>query len=416
MPVPIKIQDKSIGERLAAAMKSGDESEQVAAWAEFHESICSEMRAEYEELKDEKDAKILAQRGYRLLTSQETKFYNALSKALNSESPATTFAEILGTDEEDVLMPQTIIDEVFKNLEEEHPLLDRMNFQYTGFSVRWILNAHTRQKGIWGKITDAIKKNITSAFKVVDIHQNKLSAFAFIELGMLDMGPTFLDAYIRKVLVEAISCGLEAGAVSGSGVDEPIGMDRDIHDGVNVNTTTGYPKKEAVKVTSFSPKAFGDLLANLVKTEDGHQRKFSKVQLICNMTDYLTKIMPATTTLKADGKYENDCFPFPTEVIPSNEIEDGEALIGLLPEYSLMLGSQRKGQIDFTDEFEFLDDVRYFKSVLYGTGRAFDNTSFILLDISELDPLYMTVRVDGPIVNVQVPETDGGEDEQKQVA
>ncbi len=29
--------------------------------------------------------------------------------------------------------------------------------------------------------------------------------------------------------------------------------------------------------------------------------------------------------------------------------------------------------------------------VQYATGRAFDNTSFVLLDISELEPAYITV-------------------------
>ena len=39
-----------------------------------------------------------------------------------------------------------------------------------------------------------------------------------------------------------------------------------------------------------------------------------------------------------------------------------------------------------------MDDERYFKVKQYATGRAFDNTSFIKLDISSLDPAYMTVK------------------------
>ena len=49
------------------------------------------------------------------------------------------------------------------------------------------------------------------------------------------------------------------------------------------------------------------------------------MQLLCNMTDYLTKIMPASTALTADGRYVTGLFPFPTEVIVTNELEDGEA-------------------------------------------------------------------------------------------
>jgi hypothetical protein len=93
-----------------------------------------------------------------------------------------------------------------------------------------------------------------------------------------------------------------------------------------------------------------------------------------------------------DGKYVTGLFPFPTEVIVTNELTDGEAAIGLLEEYNALAGAERNGVIEFSDEFKFLDDVRYFKMVQYATGRAFDNTSFILLDISKLEPTYPTVN------------------------
>lgn len=43
---------------------------------------------------------------------------------------------------------------------------------------------------------------------------------------------TYLDNYVRTVLQEALACGLEAAIVSGNGHNCPIGLDRDIHDGV----------------------------------------------------------------------------------------------------------------------------------------------------------------------------------------
>lgn len=403
MTVKIKNVSNEVGEKMAKAMNSGDEKLQAEAWADFHSALAAQVRADAEELRDAKDKEALTARGYRQLTAREENWYKALAAAMKSESPQATFVEILGSDEEDTLMPETIIEDIYKNLKDEHPLLMKMSFQYTGYAVKWVLNDHTKQKGIWGKITDAVKKVITSAFKVIEIHQNKLSAFCFIELGMLDLGPVFLDGYIRAVLSEAIYNGLEAGAVSGSGVDEPIGMDRDIHKGVTISTETGYPKKTAVKVTDFTPTTYGSLLGMLAKTEEGSQRKFAQVQLICNQNDYLTKIMPATTVMTDDGTYVNDRFPFSTEVIISNEMVDGEALIGLLGEYSMFAGGKKGGRSDESKEFEFLEDVKYFKLIQYGTGRAFDNTSFILLDISDLDPLYKTVRIVSDAQGVATP-------------
>ena len=56
-----------------------------------------------------------------------------------------------------------------------------------------------------------------------------------------------------------------------------------------------------------------------------------------------------------------------------------------------MAGGKKNAVIDFSDDFKFLDDVRYFKIKQHMTGRAVDNTCAWLLDISELDPAYVTV-------------------------
>jgi len=186
-------------------------------------------------------------------------------------------------------------------------------------------------------------------------------------------------------------CGLEYGIVAGTGVDEPIGVIRDIHEGVTVSTTDGYPKKTAVAVTKFDPASYGALLAQLAETEDGHKRSFAGVALLCNQKDYLTKIMPASTALTEDGRYVTGLFPFPTEVIITNEMADNEAAIGLLDEYDVLVGGEQNGVIEFSDEFKFVEDLRYFKVKQYATGRAFDNTSFILLNIQNLEPTYITV-------------------------
>lgn len=391
MAVNIKKPNEGVAAEMVAAMKSDDPAVQEAAWAKFHAALTEQIMGDFEDVKQSNDSAILVNRGYRQLTSKETAFYQKLTEALKSANPQQAFADILGEDIEADLMPETIIEDVYRNLQEEHPLLAKVNFTYVKFATKWILNDHSRQKAVWGTITDEITKEITSGFKVVKVDQSKLSAFAFVEKGMLDLGPVFLDAYIRAVLAEAMLCGLEYGIVSGTGVDEPIGLIRDIHEGVTFSTTDGYPKKKAIKVTKFDPASYGQLLAPLSKTESGHARKFEAVQLLCTMNDYLTKIMPASTALTADGRYVTGLFPFPTEPIITNELEDGEAAIGLLDEYDVLVGGAKEGTVEFSDEFKFTEDVRYFKMKQYATGRALDNTSFLLLDISELEPTYLTV-------------------------
>lgn len=377
---------------IMTAMKSGDETALQGAWSDFHNSIVAEVKKDYEELQDSQDASVLAQRGYRQLTSKEKKWYEKVITALKSNEPKQAFTAIINTDNEEDLMPTTIIEDVYKHLREEHPLLAAINFQYVGYITKWILNDHSAQRAVWGPITEAITKEITSSFKTVDINQSKLSAFAVIELDMLDLGPTFLDAYIRAVLAEAMMCGLEYGIVAGTGKNEPIGLIRDIHEGVEVNSSTGYPEKSLTVLTDFTPASYGKVVAMLAETEAGKKRKFSKVGLICNMTDYLTKVMPATTVLNANGTYVNNLFPFPTEVIISNVLEDGKAVLFLSEEYFLGMGGSKNGVIEYSDEFKFLEDQRTFKVKQFGAGRAYDNTSALYLDISKLDPAYITVK------------------------
>lgn len=379
-------------EKIVAAMKSGDETKIQEAWNEFHNSVVEQVKADFTELQETKDASVLAQRGYRQLTSKETKWYQKVIEALKSTNPKQAFTAIIGSDNEEDMMPTTIIEDVYKNLRDEHPLLKAINFQYVGYITKWILNDHSAQNAVWGKITDEIIKEITSSFKVIDIDQNKLSAYTIIELGMLDLGPTFLDGYIRAVLAEAIYAGLEEAVVAGTGVNMPIGLKKDIHEGVSYSSSTGYPDKEKIAVTSFAPAEYGALVARMAVTESGHRRKFTEVGMIVNMVDYLTKVMPATTVLNAEAKYVNNLFPFPTTVYISNELEDGEAIVFLKNEYFMGMGGSKNGVIEYSDEYKFLEDQRVFKVKQYGAGRAFDNTSALYLDISKLDPAYITVR------------------------
>lgn len=370
---------------MQSAIEGGNKESIQAAFEQFGESIAASVQADFESAHG--DREILLQRGFRVLTGEEQKYYQKVIEA-GKQNTIQAMNGLLTPE----VMPQTIIEDVYKDLTKEHPLLDRINFVSVQYLTRWILNDHTADTAVWGEVNDEITKAITSAFKTIELTQCKLSAYAVIEKDMLDLGPSFLDAYIRTFLKEALAAALEKAIISGSGHNCPIGMDRDIHKGVSVNSETGYPRKTAIKVKSFLPKEYGKILSNLAKTETGHSRTFDQVTLICNMNDYLQKVMPATTMLTSGGVYANNLFPFPTEVIRSGEMADGEALIVLPEEYFMGLGTSKDGTLEFSDEFRFLQDQRVFKIKLHGTGKAWDNTVALLLDISALDPAYITVK------------------------
>lgn len=385
--------EKPAIEAITKAMQSGNEDEIKEAWNQFHSSIAEEIRADFEEVQLSQDSEVLARRGYRQLTTKEIAWYNKFAQVLRSKAPKQAFAEILGSEEEDDLMPETIMEDVYKDLLDEYPILGMVEFQHVRYLTKWVLNDHTAQKAVWGEITDEITKEITSAFKVINVNQSKLSAYAAIERGMLDLGPTFLDGYIRVVLRDSLSLGLEDGVVNGSGKDCPVGMTRDIHKGVSFDTGTGYPLKSAETITEFTPESYGKLLAKMAKSENGRPRRFEKVGLAVNLATYLTKVMPATKVQAATGQYESylDSI-FPTQICICNSVEDDKAVLFLPKEYYLMMGGPREGQIEISDEYKFLEDMRYFKIRQYGAGRAYDDTCCLLLDISGLTPAAIKVK------------------------
>lgn len=384
--------EKGYIQQLSEAMQTNDQEKISKAWESFHDSIAESVRQDFEEAMKSNDSAVLVQRGFRQLTTKETKWYEKFIEAARSSNPKQAFTTLLNTDLEEDMMPETIIEDVYKHLEEEHPLLKAIGVQYVGFSTKWVLNDHTRQLAAWGEINSEIGKEITSAFKIIDVTQNKLSAFAAIQLDMLDLGPVFLDAYIRRCLLEALACGLEDGIVNGTGLNQPIGLIRDIHDGVSYSTSTGYPAKSKTVVNDFTPKTYGGLVAKMAQTENGKMRKVGKLVLLVNPVDYYNKIVPATTVMGTDGLYRADVLPVPTEIIQTTALASGDAVLFMPDEYKLLAGGRRNGSIEYSDEYKFLEDMRYFKIKQHATGKAFDDNCALYLDISNLEELYVTVK------------------------
>lgn len=406
----------SAASQIVTAMNSGDQNEMVQAWELFGDEVAEKIRRDFEQFRETKDNSVLAQRGYRVLTTAEQAWYKNVSAALKSATTKQAFIDILKSDDKDDLMPDTIIDDVLRYLVETRPLLSKIRFQNAGFSTKWIINDNSVQRGGWGEIDAKITQEIKGSLKVIDIQQAKYSAFCVVPLDILDMGPQFLDAFVRATMAEALGLGLEEAIVKGTGISMPVGMMKNPNGAFE--QSTGYPDKTAIKVTSFAPAEYGPLVAKVATTEKGKQRTFSEVVLLCCMKDYLTKVMPATTVLSSNGQgYVNNLFPFPTEPLVCNAVPEGKAVLGIAADYTLAVGGSRNGNIEFDDSIGFLDDTRTFKLVQHAAGRSYDNTSFIVLDISALDPAYITVKnvnaaatqADASTGHSAVEQSDGGE-------
>lgn len=386
----IKQENQAIIQRMQAAVKSEDTEAFAAAFGDFANAIQQQVFKDAQEMFGVTDAAVLAQRGVRQLTSEERKYYEALAGAMRSANPQQAVTGL------DVVMPKTVIDSVFEDLVHEHPLLDAIEFVDAGAITEWLLNDQSKQLASWSPLSAEIVKELTAGFRKIDLSQNKLSAFLLVSKAMLDLGPEWLDRYVRAVLSESLYFGLEDGILNGKGqtanLHEPIGARKDLAG--SVSPTTGYPDKTKVVFNSFDPVAYGELLASLAMTENGNYRVIPRAILVVNPVDYLKKIMPATTVRAADGTYRGDVFPFPTLVIQSAQIAANEAIIGIEKRYFMAAGVGKSGKIEFDDSYKFLQDERTYLTKFYGHGQPKDNTSFALLDITNLKPTIQQVTVE----------------------
>lgn len=378
-----------IMQKLSEAATEGNQEEFAKAFTDFADNIQQSVLQEARGVMNAVDTQVLANRGVRQLTSEENKYYQKVIEAMRTNNPQQALTSL------DVVMPKTVIDDVFTDLTTSHPLLDAIDFQNAGAVTEWLLNANTDQLATWSPLCAEIIKELTSGFKKIDLQQNKLSAFLPVCKAMLDLGPTWLDRYVRTILSEALYLGLEDGVLNGKGqtanLHEPIGMRKNLKG--SVNPDTGYPDKAKVKLNSLDPISYGEILATLTETENGHTRVVDSVILVVNPKDYLKKIMPATTPRGADGMYTRNVFPFPTTVIQSSRIAENEAIIGLGKRYLMAAGTGKSGKIEFSDEYRFLEDERIYLTKFYGHGQPKDNNSFLLLDITNLKPTVQQVYV-----------------------
>lgn len=127
-------------------------------------------------------------------------------------------------------------------------------------------------------------RELTSGFKEVNTNLLKLSAFLPVCKAMLELGPEWLDRYIREILYEALANGLEAGIVNGDGNEKPIGMTRQVGEGVTV-TGGVYPKKETIVLDEITPNSIGNLISLLVMSPNGKMRPARRVIFVVNPQD-----------------------------------------------------------------------------------------------------------------------------------
>ena len=373
---------------LSAAIKANDADAMKASLSDWQSFMLDSFESTKAEFEATADRTILAARGVRQLTVEETNFYeNFIKSAKAQDDPAVT-GVITNTMRE---LPKTVLTSVLDEIKQNHPLLAAIDFQNTEAAIKWVFNNQAAgQTATWDELNTAITTELKGKIDTLELTFCKLTAFMYATQDMLDLGPVWVDAYTRQTLAEGLAVGLEAAIVDGDGVKKPVGMTRNFTG--NFNPSTGYARKSAVTVADFGVDTYASILDTLSTTRLGNKRDVSSVILICNPSDYFTKVMPATTRFTEAGRYENNIFPFPTEVIRSTAVPANHAVIGIGKNYFMGIGASKGGKLEKDDSYKFLEDLRTYKIKLHGNGRPIDINSFVYLDITNVKPVLPVVK------------------------
>ncbi|WP_017154127.1 phage major capsid protein [Bacillus bingmayongensis] len=346
------------------------EQEQTAAFENFFDVMQTDViNTVRTQVNDEMlDRSILQQRGQNVLTSEETKFFNAVVQE--------------GGFKDDTILPVTTQERVFEDLVTEHPLLDAIGLQDLGAVTKFIYSDATKAYA-WGPLFGEIKGQVNAAFREEQIGQLKLTAFAAIPNDMLELGPVWVERYVRTLLVESYSVGLEFGFINGGGttVNQPVGLMKD------VNPSTGAITNKASSGTlTFAPSEFGEVVAGelyeVVKAlsvdAKGKSRKvLNKIVMVVNPVDAIG-VQARNTIQTANGQWVM-ALPYNIQLVESEEVPVGKALFFVKGQYLAAIAGGYK--LKKFDQTLAIEDATLYTIKQFANGKPKDNKAALVYEL-----------------------------------
>lgn len=376
MPVKnLTKKNDELRQQMLDAIQSDDENAIAEAMCRMAEGIQAEMLQEARSIAqtESTDRMIMSQRGQAQLTSEERAYYN-------------TVIERGGFTGLDVAIPPTIFNRVFEDLEQNHPILSKIDFINTGLVTKWIVRTSEVVGATWGKVSGKITGELSASFAEEKADMYKLTAFFPVAKDMLELGPEWLDRFVRTVLKESIQIALENAVINGTGQDQPIGMIKSLSRAV---IRGAHSDLETSPLNDLNPETLGkNIMAPL--TNDG-KKAVSEIIMVVNPVDYWDKIFGKTTVMTAGGQYVHGVLPIPAEIVQSIAMPKGKMVCGRPKDYMLLIGGADR--IIYSDDFKFLDDERVYATKMFANGKPKNEDSFLYFDISGMDgaAMHMTV-------------------------
>lgn len=365
----MRIDNKKRDELLAQL--NGSENKPAA----IYDMVANMMASEHEDLinsilsqaaVDRANASHDATRGFRPLSANEKKFYEALKKGPEE------FYMSVKADQVNILPVETI-DYTLNEVKKASGVTNLINFTPVGVK-KWLFGSKTGTAA-WGNLTDAITSELTATLTAQSMDAFKLSAFVVIPKAIRELEIGYVDTYVMAILKEAMEDGIVKGYLNGDGKTAPIGIMRQI----NSTDTDGTAKpKTAVVMKSFSPKDMAAVLK--VLTHNG-LRKVSEIAVICNPLDELDYVNPALYVDSIVAGYTKKSA-VPVTVYSDVNVAQGSAVITMPGMYTMGFQSVK---IDEYKETKALDDADLIIAKAYANGRAVDDDAAVVIDVTKLE-------------------------------
>ena len=387
----IKQENAQIMQSLSDALKNNDVEGAATALQKLQDTIGERISSEFEQYKDITDMSVLQSRGLRSLTSDETEWYQAFIGAVKTgtKQAITNLTSA---------MPATIIDRVIEDMRKAHPLLDAIDILNAAGATKLVMNGiqMASKLGTWKAVGTSITQELTGSLKVVDLTAAKYTAYFVIPKDFVKFNfgfaPMWVDAYIRNVLSESCAFGLEKTIVQGDGDGQFIGLAFDTEQVVQ----NKHSEKTAVALSDWDD--YAGLIADELLTDDnGDYRNVTEVLMVVNPIDFVKIINPSQHAITPAGVIDKINNEFPTRVVTSAFCAEHSMKLGIAANYFAAINGGTSGIIEFSDEAQFLDDNRVYTTRMYGMGRPVDNTSFINVNITNLERYAYPVKVKGTV-------------------
>ncbi len=362
-------------EKVLQLLNGENKSEAIIQAFEFlnetrNKDLIEQLQTENEEFEiGQQNVKAL---GLRNLSKNEKSFYEKLAKQ------SVTF-------EQDDIIPTTVIDQTLAEVKKASKTLNLVKMAPAGVK-KWITSSKTGTAS-WGALGDKLTSELTAKIESLNLDVNKLYVLLVVPKSIRELALPFVDKYFRAILVEAMQDGLVFGYLTGTGVNQPIGIFK--HTVTSNEDGTKKDKTVNASVTDFLPKNLAPVKKYLSK--DG-KRAVNKLYVIANPNDVYEYIEPSLYLLTAGGYISTAKTAI--EVIEEPNCPEGKAAFTIDQEYVMGMSAIK------TDEYKeakALDDCNVFIAKTNANGRPTDDNTAYIFDPTKLVEAVLKIKEVTPV-------------------